>query len=186
MKKIKYKAACFVVVSLLFFICLSCSKNASKDDDNNGNTTNSAADKISGAFNGTGKKLPDNVFLGNYKGCVTPPGWESNFITGPSVVNISRINDTTITLSLNGSPFPSYTYSNIPVAESGTRINFGFGYYDTNAKFLSISRNNANSVFTGSPACLQGMPYYSGWSVLNDGNYAYTTHGRIDFSGTRQ
>lgn len=175
----------FFLITLSCFFFPGCSKKASKGD-NNGNTNASAADKISGTFNGTGKILPDNVSLGTYKGCVTPPGWESNFITGTSVVTISKTNDSTITLSLNGSPFPSYTYSNIKVEEVGTRINFGFGYYDSNSRFLSISRNNASSVFTGNPACLQGMPYYSGWSVLNDGNYAYSTHGRIDFSGTKQ
>ncbi|MGN6401167.1 MAG: hypothetical protein ACTHMD_11980 [Flavisolibacter sp.] len=186
MKNVQTTAAAIFLRVLFPLLLAGCSKNASKDDAGTGNSHTTPADKISGVFNGTGKKLPDNVSLGTYKGCVTPPGWENNFITGPSVVTISKSSDSTVTLSLTGSPFPAYTYSDVKVEENGTRISFGFGYYETSTRLLTISRNNAISVFTGSPACLQGMPYYSGWSVLNDGNYAYTTHGRIDFSGTKQ
>lgn len=178
-----------LIIPLLIFINVFWALPGCKKDTNSSSGNNdkrSIADQIAGVFNGTGKVLPDGIFLGNYKGCVIPTGWESNFSAGTSNVNITKVSDTLITMSISGGPFSLSTYFNIPITHNGNRINFGFGYYDTNSRFLSFSRNTADVIYTPSPSCLQGMPYYSGGSILNDGNYGYYTHGRADFSGTKQ
>lgn len=175
------------IILIIITILFSCSKNDavnSSDGDRNPND-NSPAAIIAGTFSGSGQVLPDNISLGNYKGCIEPPGWKNNFITGQAQVTISKSTDSSVSFVMNGGPFKSNHYSDVRVSEKNGKIEFGFGSYDINSKLLYISRNTAPSVFTGSPACLQGMPYYSGWDVLLDGNYVYTTHGRVEFTGSK-
>ena len=173
------------IILIIIISLFSCSKNdpVNNSDEDNDSNNNSPAAIIAGTFSGSGQVLPDNIALGNYKGCVEPQGWKSNFVTGQAQITISKLTDSAISLVMNGGPFKHNSYSDIRVSEKNGKIEFGFGFYDISSKFLSISRNTAPSVFTGSPACLQGMPYYSGWDVLLNGNYVYTTHGRAEFTG---
>lgn len=171
-----------------FFTCIlmlsSCGKDR-KDNIKQG-SEKSSAEIISGTFTGTAKVYPDQVSLGSFKGCVIPPGWEAYFVTGRGRVLITKLTDSTISLSLLGGPLPTLTYKGIKVEKQMNQILFYPGYYDITSKSLFISLSTANSIFTGSPACLKGMPYYSGWDVQLNGTYSYTTHGRADFEGVKQ
>ena len=148
------------------------------------NSPKSIADDIAGLYSGTGVYMPNGISLGNYSGCVTPSGWESNLKTGASFVNISKVNDSIVNITFSGGPFSNNTFSNIKIKKNGTRINIGSGYSDVSSKFLSISFSNDSYIITN--ACLQGLPNYWGWSVLGDGKYSYQTHGHCDFTGTKQ
>tara|TARA_R110002033_G_scaffold162910_1_gene199773 strand:+ start:5059 stop:5868 length:810 start_codon:yes stop_codon:yes gene_type:complete len=142
------------------------------------------ADKILGTYSGVGKRMPNGIILGNFSGCITPPNWDSNFITGATIVNISKVNDNTININLTGGPFTSSVYSNINITENNGIINFGFGNYSVVSKSLVISANTGSWINTNS--CLQGLPYYYGWSALMNGVYSYQTIGHEDFTGTKQ
>lgn len=166
-------------------ICGMCSKDDQKPDSPPEDT--SVAGQIAGTYTGLGKNLPDNIYLGKFNGCVVPPNWESNFITGQAIAKIIKVTDNTVNVSLSGGPFTYvHTNSGVAVTQIGTNINLPFGNYNTSTGFLSVSINNAQVIFTPSPSCLQGMPYYSGGSILNDGVYQYYTHARLDFTGTKQ
>lgn len=164
-------------------VCGMCSKEDQPNIDPGKDT--SPAGKMAGTFNGMGKKMPGGIFLGNFNGCVTPPGWENNFQVGSSSATIAKLTDTTIAISLSGGVLSSTTYSNIRVTENGTMIDFLIGNYDSYTNLLLLSVKDGGSYITTN-ACLQGLPYYSGWSALSNGIYGYTTLGHIDFSGTKQ
>lgn len=177
------------LISLLLYclvIILSHCEKASTTNHENDDPKTSPADKVSGTFKGTGMALPDNINLGTYKGCVEPPAWRNNFLIGSAEVIISKQNDSTISFTISGVPFSVRSYSNIHIKENNGVIDLGVGNYVEDTKYLNLSLNTAPGVFTGSPACLQGMPYYSGWSPLNDNNFVYFTHGRNDFTGYKQ
>lgn len=183
MKTKAVKKTCTIICLI---VLVSCTKGKSGNSSNTSSGDKSPAGLISGTYTGEGKVLPDNVFLGNYYGCVTPTGWENNFSKGQSTVVISKLTDSTIMISMSSSSFNNISRSGYKVINSNNVIDFGSGEFDINSGFLSFSINTANFIFVGSPACTQGMPYYSGWSVLGDGNYGYTTHGRADFTGNKQ
>jgi hypothetical protein len=166
-------------------ICGICSKDVQKPNSQSQDT--SVAGQIAGTYIGLGKNLPDNIYLGKFNGCVIPPNWESNFKTGQAIAKIIKVSDNTVNVSLSGGPFTYvHTNSDVTVIQSGANINLPFGNYNANTGFLSVSINNAQMIYTPSPSCLQGMPYYSGGSILNDGVYQYYTHARLEFSGTKQ
>lgn len=172
----------FIAFVSLCCICANCRKEDVVGDTNS--QDKSPAGKIAGVFSGTGKKMPNGIFLGNYQGCVTPAGWDNNFITGNATARITKVDDNTINLTLTGGPFTNNTYSNIPVTESGGSIVWGSSYYDENSKLLNISYFNGS--YISSNACLQGLPYYYGWSALSNGTYGYQTIGHLDFTGKKQ
>jgi hypothetical protein len=174
-----------LITTIIIISFSGCSKKDSKDDNNSGNI--SAADKISGTFNGSGKYMPDKINLGLVKGCNLPVNWESNFKTGAATVNIAKITDSTVKISLTGI-FPQIIYTGVKVKTNGNTVEFGSGYYDTNSKFLTLSTFTPgySYISAGAGACLIGLPYLSGWSPLLDNNYSFQTIGHADFSGTKQ
>lgn len=166
------------------FLFLSCTKgdNLNLTDDNT--TKQSVADQISGIFYGTGKKMPQGIDLGLFKGCVTPTGWENNFVTGNSSVVVSKVNDNLVNLSFTAS-LNGVIYNNIKVVKNGNILNFGIGSYDINSKFLTISAMTGS--YLSSYACLQGLPYFYGVQTIGTPSiYAYSTIGHIDFTGTKR
>ncbi|MFT4094356.1 MAG: hypothetical protein QM640_12020 [Niabella sp.] len=176
-----------IAIALFAIICSSCSKAFDNDDANQNNNTNiSAAAAIAGTYTGTGKWMPDNIHLGIYSGCVAPDGWDSNFKTGTATVNVTKITDSTVTITLAG-PYPTTSYSPVTVKAGNAQITFSTGYYDTNSKFLTLSaRTGRSRGYITSNACLSGLPYYSGWSALINNQYDYYTIDHVDFSGTKQ
>ncbi len=143
------------------------------------------ADKISGPFSGSGKRMQQGLLLGAYTGCITPPGCEANLITGSGNATITKVTDSTINITLSGGPFTNNAFSRVPITENAGTITFAFGSYDENSKFLSISANTGTYLSTG--ACLTGLPYYSGWPSFTSVNvYTYQTIGHTDFTGTKQ
>lgn len=186
MKKRSYSCL-LVLISLV--IVVGCSKSSDPTDEiidpvipQTIQTT--LAGKILGFFSGNGKRMPQGVSLGTYTGCVTPTGWEKNLLTGPANATVTRLTDTTVSITLADGPFINNTFTNVRITENGSIISFSVGSYNENSKLLSISANTGTYITTAT--CLSGLPYYSGWSALNNGTYTYQTIGHIDFTGTKQ
>jgi hypothetical protein len=182
----------FMVISLASLH--SCSKSNDPTDKTTDDKTidqvppkvvqTALADKISGLFSGSGKRMPQGVLLGTYTGCVAPTGWEKNLLSGSSNATITKVSDNMVSITLAGGPFTNNTFTNVTITENASIISFGFGTYNENSKFLSISAMTGSYISTG--ACLSGLPYYSGSSLLNNGSYTYQTIGHVDFTGTKQ
>ena len=60
-----------------------------------------------------------------------------------------------------------------------------FGTYNYNSGYFVFSGETNDTSYITTNACLQGLPYYSGSSGLNNGVYTYSTLGHIDFTGTK-
>jgi len=175
----------WVVATAILTSCEDNNTDPSNNNDNKSNVTVSAT--IAGTYSGTGKYMPQGIDLGTYKGCVVPVGWEKNLLSGSALVNISIITDSTINITLSGGPFSTIKYSNVKATKVAKTIDLNsghVGYYDIDSKFLTLSILTGS--YTKTNACLQGLPYYAGWSVLSDGNYFYQTIGHIDFTGNKQ
>lgn len=181
---------------LMAIACLSASSCENDDDDivpsNENGQELSAADKISGLFKGTGKYMPNGIWLGNSNGCVLPTGWEGHFRTGESFANVVKLSDSTVRITLSDGPFSQIVYSSIKVKNNGNSVDFDWGLrqnigsYDVNSKFLTLSSYTNNSSYVSTNACLTGLPYLAGWSLFNDNNYGFQTIDHADFSGIKQ
>lgn len=170
------------------FILTSCEDNNTDPSNNSDNKNNiSVSASITGIYSGSGKYMPQGINLGTFEGCVVPPGWEKNLLSGSALVNISIVTDSTVNITLSGGPFSTIKYTNVKATKVANSIdlNSGYiGYFDLDSKFLNLSISTGSYIKTN--ACLQGLPYYAGWSVLSDGNYSYQTIGHIDFAGNKQ
>jgi hypothetical protein len=190
MKNIKI-TLCIVIFYWFGYSCSSDDTLSPEIDPINNSLPNNApniaslADKISGTYSGIGKKMPNRVSLGSYTGCVTPPNWESNFVSGTSTVVVTKIDDINVNIKIFGGAITTEIYSPIALTESNSVIDFVFGTYNYNSGYFSFSRGTSDSSYITTNACLQGLPYYSGSSGLNDGVYTYSTIGHIDFTGTK-
>jgi hypothetical protein len=183
LKALKAYKILFVISYCIFFT--NCTPSDSEQIDTEP-VLKSPTDKISGTYTGIGKKMPNGVYLGNFSGCVTPPNWESNFVTGSSIVTVTKVDDYAVNMKISGGAITTETYSNVAVTENNGNISFLFGNYNIlSGSFIFSARTNDAGYITTN-ACLQGLPYYSGWSALINGVYGYSTIGHIDFAGTKQ
>lgn len=184
MKKVYY----FLLIIQIFQL-VSCKKD--NTSNNNGNNTNlSAADKIAGLFNGTGKYLPGGVDLGYTVVCSPPPtNYQTLYQTGTATINITKLTDSTVKIGLLSGPFPQDNYPEIKVTTNGNMIQFYQGYYDINTKVILFAGTAPNYSFSYSANCKTGLPFYS--SALFPGPsgtpvYFNNTIKRYEFSGTKQ
>lgn len=181
------KTTLLIIITCLIFSCSS-DDELTGDDELAPETiafVSSPADKISRTYSGVGKKMPNRVSLGSYSGCITPTNWESNFVTGTSTVVVTKVDDNNISIKIYGGAIETEIYSPVPVTENNGIIDFIFGTYNYNSGYFSFSRGTSDSYYISTNACLQGLPYYSGYSGLNNGVYFYATIGHIDFTGTK-
>ena len=151
----------------------------------------SVADKIAGLYSGTGKYLPGGINLGNTLVCVAPPAdYQSKYQSAPATVNITKLTDSSVTITLLTGPFPKDTYTALTVKESGNLIMFGsLGSYDNNTKALSFSGVAPNFSYSYIKACQIGLPYYYSSGVIlypNPDQIAHYTIKRYEFGGTKQ
>jgi len=147
---------------------------------------NSAAAKIAGTFEGSGKYMPQGINLGLVKGCTLPSGWESNFKTGNSTIDITKASDSTIMLTLTSGPFPKFSYGPMKVAATDNSVTFPSGSYIISSKKLNFSAYTEYSLYITSNVCLIGLPYLYGFDLLGSGSYSFQTIDHVDFSGTKQ
>lgn len=148
-----------------------------------------AADKIAGMFSGTGKYLPGDISLGNTFACVAPPmDYQLKYQSGAATVNITKLTDSTITITLLTGPFPQDKYTSLIVKENGNVISLGsLGYYDTDTRALSFSGTAPNFNYSYLKNCKTGLPYYYSTSAVPDPNQvAHFTIKRYEFGGVKQ
>lgn len=183
LKALKAYKILFVISFCIFFT--NCTPSESEQIDNEP-VLKSPADKISGTYTGIGKKMPNGVYLGTYSACITPPNWESNFITGTSIIIVTKSNDNTVNIIISGGVIPTETYSNIAVTESNGNINFKYGFYNINSGYFVFSGGTKATIYGTTNACLQGLPYFTGQEIFVTGGYYFETEEHIDFNGTKQ
>lgn len=196
------------IVFLLFL--LSCKKNSADPKNNNGGGNNlSIAEKIAGSYTGIGKYLPGNINLGNTIVCIAPTlDYNSLYLDGAATINISKITDSTVKISLLSGPFPLETYDNILLKAVGNNIEFNdslsvisrtlgvlarieknTGFFDPATNNISFSRVAPNFPISYSISCYSGLPYYTSSSVPDPVSglmvFSNATIKRYVFSGKK-
>ena len=152
----------------------------------------SAADKMAGLFNGTGKYLPGGINLGSTLACQSAPmDYQAKYQSGASSVNITKLTDSTVTISFLSGPYPVDKYSPVLIRESGNMISFGnLGFYDSNTGVLLVSGIAPNFSYSNIRACQVGIPFYN--SLMAPSQYprpdlvSYFTIKRYEFNGVKQ
>jgi len=169
---------------LLFAGCTKTSKPGSPSDPDNPADT-SPAGMMAGLFTGQGQYMPQGINLGSYKGCSAPAGWQDNLKKGNASVQVTKVDDNTIKISLKTGPFPGYVFDKVAVQKSGNTVSFASGAYDVDSKLLVMSSRTSKTSYLTTSACLVGLPYVAGWDALGTGSYNFQTIDHVDFQGTK-
>jgi hypothetical protein len=122
--------------------------------------------------------------------CLAAPlDYQSKYQSKQSTVNITKLTDTTVTISFLTGPYPVDKYTPVTVKEVGDMISFGsLGFYDTNTQVLLVSGVAPNFGYSTLRACQAGIPFYTAVIVSPPPGtdlIGYFTIKRYEFSGSK-
>jgi hypothetical protein len=190
--KIKLMKRFFLYQLVISCVTITALSGCRKPDSSNNNPPQNAspADKIQGAFDGTGKYLPANINLGNTLICVSPSkDYTTLYQTGAATMNVTKLTDSTVKVEFLSGPFPIAGYPQVKVKLNGNVVEFLQGSYDINSKAIVFSAVAPNFSYSYSANCKIGLPYYT--STIAPGptglmEYINLTIKRYEFGGQKQ
>jgi len=128
-------------------------------DVEGGDTPASPADEMAGNFSGTGNYMPGNVQLNTSGACTLPSDWSTYYKTGAATAAVTKVNDSTVTITLSG-VIPVSNYGNASVRLDNGRIAFANGYYDPSTKQLFFADKGVCTYSGGCNFCNQSVSYF--------------------------